>query len=91
MTEYCIFQSDAEHEALQAQEILEAAGIGCYVKNLHTQNLFGFGKIFGGMDLIGGSLQLIIDEKNTDRAIEALEPFFSQGDSEENQTGDPEL
>lgn len=88
MTEYCIFQSDAEHEALQAQEILEAAGIDCYIKNLHTQNLFGFGKIFGGIDLIGGSLQVTIDEKNTEQAIEALEPFFSQDNPEQNQNSE---
>jgi len=89
MQEYCIFQSDSEHEALQAQDILEAAGIGCYIKNLHTQNLFGYGKMFGGFDLIGGSMKVMIDEANLDKACEALEPFFGQDESEDSEKENP--
>lgn len=87
MAEYCIFESGTEHQALQVQELLESAGIGCYVKNLYTQNLFGWGNIFGSGDPIGGSIQVIIDEKNTDQAMKALEPFFGKDLPEDEQEG----
>jgi hypothetical protein len=80
--EKCIFSGNNEIEALQIKELLENNGIVTYVKNLHTQNLLGATKMFTGMDLLAGNIEIYVSEHDLDNAIALL--------NDENNTGDNE-
>ena len=71
--ERCVFSGNNEIEALQIKELLESNGIVTYVKNLHIQNLFGATKMFTGMDLLAGNIEIYVSEYDVDKAIALLD------------------
>lgn len=73
MESVCIFSSDDETEVLSIQEILESNGIPTMVKNLYTQNLFSWTKLFTGHDAVAGSIQVFVREDDLDRGLELLQ------------------
>jgi F0F1-type ATP synthase assembly protein I len=79
----CIFSGSNEIEVLQIKEILEKNGIMTYLKNYHTQNILGATKMFTGMDLLAGDIELYVHERNVDKALEVLNNEIKIVDNEE--------
>lgn len=73
METVCIFSSDDESEVISIRGILEQNGIPTMVKNLYTQNLFTWTKMFSGHDAIAGSIQVFVREDDLDRGLELLQ------------------
>ena len=83
--EKCIFSGNNEIEALQVKELLENNGINTYTKNLHTQNLFGATKMFTGMDLIAGNIEIYVTEDNFDKAFNIIKEYFDTDEGEPSE------
>ena len=86
--EICIYSGSDEIEVLQVKEILENNGILTYVKNLHTQNILGATKIFTGMDLLAGDIEIYINENDLDKALSLLNKEIKTVDIENEQCED---
>jgi hypothetical protein len=68
----CVFSTNNEIEALQVKDLLENNGITTLIKNLHTQNILGATKMFTGIDLLAGCIEIYVSEYDVDFAIELL-------------------
>ena len=72
----CIFSTNSEIEALQVKDSLENNGITTLIKNLHTQNILGTTKMFTGIDLLAGSIEIYVAEYDVDNAIALLKEYI---------------
>lgn len=56
-----------------AKVALESAGIPFLTQGEGVQDLFGMGRLFGGVNLVTGPVRIQVRRQDADRAREALE------------------
>jgi hypothetical protein len=78
--DYCIYETDDDYKARMVVNILKKNKIKTFCKNLGIQNLYGDSKLFTGMDLIVGSIEIYVEEKNIGKAKQIInnEPFLKK-------------
>jgi hypothetical protein len=59
-----------------AKSLLESAGMRFFIKNDATQNLFGWGQLGTGYNVITGPPVLMVEAARVDEARELLEPLL---------------
>jgi hypothetical protein len=56
-------------EVKVAMSVLKGAGIRCYIKGEGLQDLFGFGRIGTGFNLLVGPVQLQVSKEEAEQAV----------------------
>jgi hypothetical protein len=76
----CIYETDDDYKARMVVSILKTNKIKTFCKNLGTQNLYGDSKLFTGTDLIVGSIEVYVEEKNIGKAKQIInnDPFLKK-------------
>jgi hypothetical protein len=74
------------------KSILDEAGIRFFAKGENIQNLFGFGVLGTGFNIVTGPIEIQVLEENADYARELLADVKeSPKEDENNQFDNPEL
>ena len=74
--EECIFSTNNQEEAQQASDFLNQKGVANYLKNVHTQNLFGDMQMFTGVDILAGDIDLYVKSENVEYSLQLLSEIF---------------
>ena len=82
----CIYSGNNEIEVLQVKDILEQNGIITYVKNLHTQNILGSTKMFTGIDLLAGDIEIYVNKDDFDNALTIINKKLNYENNTEKNT-----
>ena len=87
----CVFSTNSEIEALQAKDLLENNGITILIKNLHTQNILETTKMFTGIDLLAGSIEIYVTEHDVDNAVALLKENINSTEIESEEFVENEI
>lgn len=68
-----VFASGDPTELAVAKIVLGAERIPFVTKGEGVQDLFGFGRLFGNLNLVTGPVQIQVREQDAARALEALQ------------------
>ena len=74
--EECIYSGNNEVEISQIQEILEKNGISPFVRNNHTENIFG-----KGIDLFAGEIEIYVLKDDVEKALAVLNEEIKTADT----------
>ncbi|ULQ60695.1 DUF2007 domain-containing protein [Brucepastera parasyntrophica] len=87
----CVFATNKEFEALQVKNIFEENNIDFYIKNLYIQNILGTTKLFTGMDLLAGEIEIFVREEHAEKAANLLSGIFPAGERSRGNEETPAL
>ena len=84
MDAVAVFETTDMLELERAKSILDQYQIVWFVKNEHSQNTLSSLGMIAGYDPLAGAYQIMVSEKDADKALEALGSIFPEFNEEEN-------